>query len=248
MLDKIKLNYNNYIHIYSNIIPYITDDNAKRFLENSLYLAIFTSFEFFVKHMIDDYVNKKIADGIRYTDLECEIARKYILESERKNQILNIYKEKEEQSKRSFNAYFNMLKKPISRQDLSKYIKFEFFHESKLNTHYRIIFNQILGSSNFLDEISITQRESDSSSSLDISISINAFKFISDYCGKIRNYIAHQNDNYAINLEELFIPGFTFIDIVNSFLYIMEEMKNKYESYNKFPLSTFSSKNILDSI
>lgn len=253
MLDKIKENYNNYIYIYNDVIPNINDNNARRFLENSLYLAIFTSFEFFVKHMINDYVNKKIEIGIRYTDLEFGIARKYFLEKE--GAIQQIFKEKNKEGDgtdertiyKAFNKYFDELKSPLSKEQLSQYIRFEFFHKTKFK-HYQMIFSQILGSSNFLDDISITQRESDSSSALELSVSISAFKFISDYCDKIRNYIAHQNDNYTINLEELFILGFTFIDIVNSFLYIMNEMKRRYESHNNFPLSILSSENILDSI
>ena len=120
MLDQIKENYSDYINIYNNILPSISDNTAKRFLENSLYLSIFTSFEFFIKHMINDYVNKITRSGIKYIDLESEIARKYMLENGRKNQILNIYKENEEQSKRSFNAYLMPILKCYKNHFLNK--------------------------------------------------------------------------------------------------------------------------------
>lgn len=239
MLNRIRANYNNYISIYENIIPNISDNTARRFLENSLYLSIFTSFEFFIKHMINDYVNKITEQGIKYIELKDEIARKYMLENERKNQILNIYKENESQSKRSFDAYFRMLQEPLSKQDLSKYIRFEFFHESKLNTHYKMIFSQILGASDFLKEIRVTKNEPDNI--IEQTIHTDGFTFISNYCKEIRNNIAHNNDNYAIDSE------FSFIDAVNAFQHIMDEMKNKYEAYTGFSLSESSSENILDS-
>lgn len=217
MLNRIKENYNDYINIYNNIIPSIQDDTARRFLENSLYLSIFTLFEFFIKKMIEDYVNKITEQGIRYTDLDRNIARVYILENDRKNQILNIYHEKEERSERSFNAYFQMLQTPISKQDLSKFIRFEFFHESKLRTHYKMIFSQILGAADFLNEIRITRNINDSI--IEQTINTDGFTFISNYCKNIRNNIAHNNDNYTIEQD------FSFIDAIGAFQHIMDELK-----------------------
>ncbi|MGC6343244.1 hypothetical protein ACNO7N_10210, partial [Bisgaard Taxon 45] len=195
MLNTIKTNYKNYIYIYNDIIPKISDDTAKRFLENSLYLAIFTSFEFFIKNMISHYVSKKVKEKITYMDLNDEIARKYILKNNRKNTILNIYKEDEQQSKRSFSSYLNMLKTPLSQKDLSEHIRFEFFHESKLNTHYPMIFSQIFGTADFLKEIRIAYVPPDSP--IEQKIYTNALTFISEYCQDIRNNIAHNNDHYT---------------------------------------------------
>lgn len=112
MLSRIKDSYQNYIDIYENVLPTIKNDTAKRFLENSLYLSVFTSFEYFIKQMIDDYVNKK-QDSIRYIDLNESLARIFMLESERKFQVNNIYDQNEERSRRSFKAYFKKIKESI---------------------------------------------------------------------------------------------------------------------------------------
>lgn len=238
MLSRIKDSYQNYIDIYENVLPTIKNDTAKRFLENSLYLSVFTSFEYFIKQMIDDYVNKK-QDSIRYIDLNESLARIFMLESERKFQVNNIYDQNEERSRRFFKAYFKKIKDPLTKQDLSRHIKFEFFHESKLNSHYKVIFEQILGVPTFLEKIKIVKNNIDNG--IEYREEIDGFTFISNYCKDIRNNIAHSNDNYSIS-------SITFQDVIIAFEHIMEEINREYERYNGFPLSTVVRENILDNV
>lgn len=240
MLSTIINKYEDYIRIYQDILPNIEDGNAKRFLENSLYLSVFTSFEFFIKQIIDDYIDK-VAGNIKYIDLKEPLARKFILEIERKSQINNMYVDNETKSKRAFSAFFKTISQPLSKQDLSKHIRFEFFHESKLNTHYEIVFNQILGIPDFLKNLRITHNIE---SNIEQTITTDGFNFIAKYCKDIRNNIAHNNDSYSISSE----LSMSFIDNVNTFQYIMKSIKEKYEEHNKFTLGAVIRENILDSI
>lgn len=243
MITYIKKNYEAYAGIYNNILPSISDETAKRFLENSLYLSVFTSFEYFLKNMIENYVNNKLKENITYTELDEGLARIFMLENERECQIKNIYSENEVKSKRSFRAYFKKIKEPLSKEELSKYVRFEFLHDSKLNSHYKMIFSQILGDPEFLEKVKITKKQD----YVDINqeITKTGQQFISDYCKVIRNNIAHNNDKFVISSDNSFVE---FSDIIKAFMQIMNEMTEKYESYTGFNLPLATSENILDSI
>lgn len=243
MIKHIKNNYDAYTDIYNCILPDINNKTAKRFLENSLYLSVFTSFEYFLKNMIENYVDNKFKENITYIQLDEGLARRFMLEKERECQINNIYNGNEEKSKKAFKAYFKKIKEPLSKEDLSKYVRFEFLHDSKLNTHYRMIFNQILGDPDFLENIRITKKQD--YENINQEITKTGLQFISDYCQSIRNNIAHNNDKFFISADNSFVE---FSDIIDAFMQIMHRMKEKYESHTGFDLSLSINENIIDSV
>ena len=55
-LDKTSIlnTYDEYKNVYNNSLDFL-EGNAKILLENSLYLSIFTTFELFLKDIIDIY-------------------------------------------------------------------------------------------------------------------------------------------------------------------------------------------------
>ncbi|WP_221762873.1 hypothetical protein, partial [Streptococcus mitis] len=56
-LDKTSIlnTYDEYKNVYNNSLDFL-EGNAKILLENSLYLSIFTTFELFLKDIIDIYI------------------------------------------------------------------------------------------------------------------------------------------------------------------------------------------------
>lgn len=60
-LDKTSIlnTYDEYKNVYNNSLDFL-EGNAKILLENSLYLSIFTTFELFLKDIIDIYILEKL--------------------------------------------------------------------------------------------------------------------------------------------------------------------------------------------
>lgn len=56
---------------------------ARTLLENSLYLSIFTTFELFLKEIIDIYLNKKVEGGMTFNGLVDDFASEYLKNRER---------------------------------------------------------------------------------------------------------------------------------------------------------------------
>lgn len=237
MLNEIKEKYNSYIGIYDNVLPKIEDGVARRLLENSLYLSIFTSFESFLKKVIEHYVEEKIRGEIKYIELNEGFARAYILDKER--EIDHIFDPNEIKSKNAFSRYFNGLKEPLSKAELTRYVHFEFLHESKLTNYYGMLFDQILGNKDFLKEIKIPFSSPSFDAGVEQVTTLDAHTFLLMYCSKIRNNIAHDNSNF--NVSEILFP-----DMIDCFIKIMESMKESYESYTGFNLSTDIEQNLLD--
>ena len=100
-----------------------------------------------------------------------------------------------------------------------------------------VMMNQILGDPYFLEKINIIKKED---YSIEQKTRETGRYFISEYCKNIRNNIAHNNDIFTI-------PNTSFEDVINSFMKIINEMREKYESYTGFDLS-LRSENVLDSI
>ena len=78
-LDKIRIlnTYDEYNNVYNNSLDSL-NDNAKILLENSLYLSIFTTFELFLKDIIDIYIRKAINDRICFSNLVDSFAIEYL--------------------------------------------------------------------------------------------------------------------------------------------------------------------------
>lgn len=232
ILDTIKKNYEDYIRIYNKELQNL-EETAKRLLENSLYLSVFTSFEEFIKGIINDYITKRCQENIRYTDLDEEIAIQFMLEKENRSRFNNIYSDNKRESIRAFNAYFEKIKNPLSQEELSKYIKFKFFHKDVLDKHYNVLFKQILGDGEFLRNIKITTTSKDE---IHQEINIDGLTFIADFCDKVRNNIAHKNNSHTIS-------EYSLQETIRGFEYIMEQIYNRYRNHTGFDLSTPARQN-----
>lgn len=83
-LDKTSIlnTYDEYKNVYNNSLGSL-GGNAKILLENSLYLSIFTTFELFLKDIIDIYIRKALADGICFSNLVDSFAIEYLKNRER---------------------------------------------------------------------------------------------------------------------------------------------------------------------
>ena len=237
MIRNITNKYNAYLGIYNDILPFISDETARQFLENSLYLSVFTSFEYFLKGMINNYIENS-KDKITCTELSDELAKIVVLDKidEIRSSIEGINKNKEGDG-RGFSKYFKVIEQPLSERDLNKYICFKFLHKEVLIKHYKVVFGQILGDPYFLEKVNIIKK---GDYSIEQKTRENGRYFISEYCQNIRNNIAHNNDIFTI-------PNTSFEDVINSFMKIINEMREKYESYTGFDLS-LRSENVLDSI
>ena len=69
--------YDEYKNVYNNSLGSL-EGNAKILLENSLYLSIFTTFELFLKDIIDIYIRKALADEICFSELVDSFAIEYL--------------------------------------------------------------------------------------------------------------------------------------------------------------------------
>lgn len=240
ILEEIKENFNYYKNIYHNILPNLKKTNiqAKILLENSLYLSAFTIFEDFLKVLIDNYIDNKIKNKITYLDLSEEIGRNIFLKQQK--HIDRIFNNNDSESKEAFKAYFKILKEPLSKEILSEHIHFEFLHKNKLNGYYKVLFNELLGKTNFLNDLKILIKKNEDSE-VKHEVNTDAFTFLTDYTKNIRNNIAHKNSIFKIEEEHL-----SFDIIIDSFYEIISKIKVQYEEYNNFKLIRCVQDNILD--
>ena len=240
ILEEIKENFNYYKNIYHNILPNLKKTNiqAKILLENSLYLSAFTIFEDFLKVLIDNYIDNKIKNKITYLDLSEEIGRNIFLKQQK--HIDRIFNNNDSESKEAFKAYFKILKEPLSKEILSEHIHFEFLHKNKLNGYYKVLFNELLGKPNFLNDLKILIKKNEDSEVIH-EVNTDAFTFLTDYTKNIRNNIAHKNSIFKIEEEHL-----SFDIIIDSFYEIISKIKVQYEEYNNFKLIRCVQDNILD--
>lgn len=240
MLLEIKDSYNSYKEIYKKVLPEINGETsselARALLENSLYLSVFTTFENFLKKVIDNYIYNKEKQGVMVIELSDRIAHAWFVQNEK--QIVDIFSNKKDRNK-AFDSFFKMLKSNVDKKTLETHIHFEFLHKDKLNGYYKNLFQEILGDGDFLDKLQLVQNVEDFGE-LNKQSATNATTFLSIYTGKIRNNIAHQNENFRI--EEYS----SFNQIVDTFYQIIQEIYTKYTNYTGFNLEDEVMNNMLD--
>ncbi len=244
MLDKIKKDYEAYKEIYKIILPTLTNTDtqtrAKYLLENSLYLSVFTTFEQFLKNVIDHYIYHSVRKGIKFTDLSEGFAHSIFLA--RKKQIKHILDTTGNRSKNAFKGYFNLLKSNLPKETLKNHIHFEFPHEKKLNSYYKDLFQEILGDDNFLSNLKLSQTVADFTDGLlTQKLEEDAFTFLCNYITKIRNNIAHKNEDYIVEESS------SFNKVVDTFYEIISKIAERYRTKTGFILTDTIEDNILDS-
>ena len=240
-LDKTSIlnTYDEYKNVYNNSLDSL-EGNAKILLENSLYLSIFTTFELFLKDIIDIYIRKALADEICFSKLVDSFAIEYLKNKER--QFDNFFKD---QNLDSFNNIKSLLENKLSEKDLRIYVRFEFLHKKKLDKYYPALMEQILGIRNFLESVDIEFPDTDSATlGVELREVKNAKEFLSIYTEKIRNSIAHENSHFSVG-------NISFDKCVESFKDITNKIYDQFISYNELHdaerLSDIIRKNILDS-
>lgn len=237
MLSQIKEKYKIYNEIFYNLDSLDLSNNltAKILLENSLYLSVFTVFENFLKDLIQHYLDNISEKGIKFVQLSNGFACAIFLGHEKR--INNIFNTTEENQLKAFKSYFQIIQNNLSKQDLAKYIHFEFLHESKLTGYYKDLFEQIIGEREFLTNLKLKEEFNDFNGL--INIEGDAFTFLREYTMNVRNNIAHENQIFKVD-------GFVSFDkVTDTFLFIMTELIKKYEKYNNFIFEE-NSKNILN--
>ena len=242
MLSEIQKKYQSYKYIYDKILPTLEEkDNseiARALLENSLYLSVFTTFENYLKELIHNYNYNKAKQGVRFTELSKRIAHSIF--SEKEKQIKYIFEDKNKNKKTSFDTYFLTLKEPIDSNTLEKHIRFEFLHKDKLNSYYEDLFQEILGDSDFLSNLVLTQKSENFGGLLDTEIQGDAATFLYEYTDKIRNNIAHENEKFKIGEYS------SFDDIADAFYSIIVKIDEQYRNNTGFNLEEEIKINMLD--
>ena len=133
-VDNIFKNYKKYIDIYENDLKTL-DNEASTFLLNSLYLSVYTTFEYFLDFLIQRYVENITlsSKGIKLEDLKGSIAMKYFINTNKNDKKLhNLLMNPQT---KTFDSIRSVLYGKIPREELSKYLKFEFLHDNKLKEH-----------------------------------------------------------------------------------------------------------------
>lgn len=226
-LDKYSIlnTYDEYKNVYNNSLGSL-DGNAKILLENSLYLSIFTTFELFLKDIIDIYIRKALADGICFSNLVDFFAIEYLKKRER--QFDNFFKnQNQNQILSSFTNIKSLLEGNLNEEDLRTYVRFEFLHKKKLDKYYPALMEQILGIENFLESVEIEFPDTDSDSlGVELREVKNAKDFLSIYTEKIRNSIAHENSQFSVG-------NTSFEKCVESFKEITTKIYDQFISYNE---------------
>ena len=221
-LDKTSVlnTYDEYKNVYNNSLGSL-EGNAKILLENSLYLSIFTTFELFLKDIIDIYIRKALADEICFSELVDSFAIEYLKNKER--QFDNFFKD---QNLDSFNNIKSLLENKLSEKNLRIYVRFEFLHKKKLDKYYPALMEQILGIRNFLESVDIEFPDTDSATlGVELREVKNAKEFLSIYTEKIRNSIAHENSHFSVG-------NISFDKCVESFKDITNKIYDQFISYN----------------
>ena len=124
-VDNIFKNYKKYIDIYENDLKTL-DNEASTFLLNSLYLSVYTTFEYFLDFLIQRYVENITlsSKGIKLEDLKGSIAMKYFINTNKNDKKLhNLLMNPQT---KTFDSIRSVLYGKIPREELSKYLKFEF--------------------------------------------------------------------------------------------------------------------------
>lgn len=239
-LDKTSIlnAYDEYKNVYNNSLDSL-NGNAKILLENSLYLSIFTTFELFLKDIIDIYIRKALADEICFSKLVDSFAIEYLKNKER--QFDNFFKD---QNLDSFNNIKSLLENRLSEKDLRIYVRFEFLHKKKLDKYYPALMEQILGKRNFLESVDIEFPDTDSATlGVELREVKNAKEFLSIYTEQIRNSIAHENSHFSVG-------NISFDKCVESFKDITNKIYDQFISHNDLQdterLSDIMRDNILD--
>jgi len=243
-LDKYSIlnTYDEYKNVYNNSLGSL-DGNAKILLENSLYLSIFTTFELFLKNIIDIYIRKALADGICFSNLVDFFAIEYLKKRER--QFDNFFKnQNQNQILSSFTNIKSLLEGNLNEEDLRTYVRFEFLHKKKLDKYYPALMEQILGIENFLESVEIEFPDTDSDTlCVELREVKNAKDFLSIYTEKIRNSIAHENSQFSVG-------NTSFEKCVESFKEITTKIYDQFISYNELQnpdrLSSLMRENILE--
>lgn len=244
-LDKTSIlnTYDEYKNVYNNSLDSL-NGNAKILLENSLYLSIFTTFELFLKDIIDIYIRKALTDGICFSNLVDSFAIEYLKNRER--QFDNFFKnQNQQQILSSFTNIKSLLEGNLSEEDLRIYVRFEFLHKKKLDKYYPALMEQILGVRNFLESVEIEFPDTDSDTlGVELREVKNAKHFLSIYTEKIRNSIAHENSQFSVG-------SISFEKCVESFKEITNKIYDQFISYNELQnpdrLLILMRDNILDS-
>ena len=244
-LDKTSIlnTYDEYKNVYNNSLGSL-EGNAKILLENSLYLSIFTTFELFLKDIIDIYIRKALTDGICFSNLVDSFAIEYLKNRER--QFDNFFKnQNQQQILSSFTNIKSLLEGNLSEEDLRIYVRFEFLHKKKLDKYYPALMEQILGVRNFLESVEIEFPDTDSDTlGVELREVKNAKHFLSIYTEKIRNSIAHENSQFSVG-------SISFEKCVESFKEITNKIYDQFISYNELQnpdrLLILMRDNILDS-
>mgnify|MGYP000883951792 FL=1 len=243
-LDKTSIlnTYDEYKNVYNDSLG-VLNGNAKILLENSLYLSIFTTFELFLKDIIDIYIRKALADGICFSNLVDSFAIEYLKNRER--QFDNFFKnQNQNQILSSFTNIKSLLEGNLSEEDLRIYVRFEFLHKKKLDKYYPALMEQMLGERNFLESVAIEFPDTDSATlGVELREVKNAKEFLSIYTEKIRNSIAHENSHFSVG-------NISFDNCVESFKDITNKIYDQFISYNELQdterLSDIMRDNILD--
>lgn len=202
-----------------------------------MYLSVFTTFENYLKELINNYNYNKAKQGVKFTELSERIAHSIFSEKER--QIKYIFEDKNKNKKASFDAYFHTLKETIDSNTLEKHIRFEFLHKDKLNGYYKDLFQEILGDSDFLSNLVLTQKIEVFGEQLDTKIQRDAATFLYEYTDKIRNNIAHENEKFKIR-------EYSFDDIADAFYSIIIKIDEQYRNNTGFDLEEEIKINMLD--
>lgn len=229
-----------YKEIYNQIIPSIPENSQKKkaqtLLENSLYLSVFTTFEWFIRTLINDYVIKVSERGICFNDLSAGIAKYVFLGYERR--IIDLFNKSSDNQSDAFRSYYESLKNNFTANQLRGYIRFEFFHENKLNGYYKDLFEQVLGNREFLTELMITTCDDNLSPILETRQS--ASQFLIEFTGKVRNNIAHENSEFVLSDDD-----YDFNSVIYRFLQIVKSIEDAYIAYTGFEIS-LPKENLLD--
>lgn len=209
-----------------------------------IYLSIFTTFELFLKDIIDIYIRKALVDGICFSNLVDSFAIEYLKNRER--QFDNFFKnQNQNQILSSFTNIKSLLGGNLSEEDLRIYVRFEFLHKKKLDKYYPALMEQILGERNFLESVDIEFPDTDSDTlGIELREVKNAKDFLSIYTEKIRNSIAHENSQFSVG-------NTSFEKCVESFKEITNKIYDQFISYNELQnpdrLLFLMRDNILDS-
>ena len=242
MLSEINEKYQSYKDIHDKVLPILDGDKsselARNLLENSLYLSVFTTFENFLKNLINNYIYNKAKAGVKFIDLSNRIA--HSLFSNKKSEIKFIFDDKNKNKNKSFDTFFKWLTESVDKKTLETHIHFEFLHRDKLNGYYKDLFQEILGDSEFLNNLELTQNVDDFGGLLNKQIQSNAATFLHEYTDKIRNNIAHENEKFKIGEYS------SFDNIVDAFYTIIDKINEEYRNNTGFDLEEKIELNMLD--